>query len=114
MSNQAKAGGQYGVNGEFYQGGQFLPSNEETVKGAYSQKTSRPSKQEIAPYKWEISEKVSIWGAINLACKFHKTGYSKENGAEGLLEVVIKNQTPEAMEFFENLATRWNNGERWI
>lgn len=56
MSNgQARAGGEYGLNGEWYEGGQFLPSSPETVKGAQKKvKRTGGRKQQVAAYVWEI------------------------------------------------------------
>ena len=34
-SGRAKPGGEYGLNGEFYQGGQFMPASARTKKGEY-------------------------------------------------------------------------------
>jgi len=112
---QAPKGGTTGLNGEFYEGGQFLPESSQTVKGENkrSQKPAQARKQEIAPYKWVSSDKDSIWGSVSNVCKFHKTGYSKENGAEGHLELVGK-WPAAARQQFQSLITRWNNGERWV
>jgi len=50
---RAKKGGEIGVNGEHYEGGQFLPSSPETVKGAQGssskRKAPKPRKVQIAP-----------------------------------------------------------------
>lgn len=57
-AGRAKAGGEYGVNGEWYEGGQILPSSKHTVKGAHKvgsgQKGSgrvlvAPGELEVAP-----------------------------------------------------------------
>jgi len=122
---QAKAGGQRGINGEWYEGGQFLPSSETTVKGEFARgqqaQQAKPRKQEIALYKWEVSEQESIWQAVGVGAytKFTKTGYSKETGAQGILETVEdtnfwQNTSEEAQNEIRELVTRWNNGERWI
>lgn len=121
---QARKGGQYGKNGEWYEGGQFLPSSETTVKGEFArakaEKQAKPRKQEIAPYKWEVSEKKSIWKqcAVGVYTKFTKTDYSKETGSQGYLELIEdRNWDGFSQEFFDglnNLIEMWNNGERWI
>lgn len=53
---RAQTGGETGVNGEFYRGGQFLPSSPTMEKGAFKQSKRRKGtgKQEIEPYVWEI------------------------------------------------------------
>jgi len=62
VTNRAKKGGQVGINGEFYEGGKFLPSTERP-KGKPVEKTG---KQEIEPYKWEVAPegKTSIYKQI--------------------------------------------------
>jgi len=125
MEPRAKAGGQVGKNGEWYEGGQFLPSSETTEKGQNSRaKTAgqnKPRKQEIAPYKWELSDRQAIWPKCGVGAytRFIKTGYSKETGSQGYLETVEDTnfwlETPvEIQEQVRELVSRWNAGERWM
>lgn len=118
---QARVGGETGLNGEFYKGGQFLPNSEETIKGMQNSKTSeaKPRKQEIAPYLWQVSGQTSIWSKISGIVKFiGKTSYSKETGKVGRVEIVANmtamGWTTEGIKEMETLVTRWNNGERWV
>ena len=119
---RAQKGGETGVNGEAYKGGQFLPSSPETIKGEFksAKAQAKPRKQEIALYKWEVSERQSIWGLVEIVSKFHKTGYSKETGAQGRLEWLkdfnwqAAGWTIEEVKKAKELISRWNNGERWI
>lgn len=124
METRAAKGGQYGKNGEWYEGGQFLPSSENTEKGKMTKGTSTGKgttrKQEIAPYKWELSDRESLYKAcaVGYYTKFVKTGYSKENGAEGYIEIYPSRVWEELSEegkaqILENIS-RWNNGERWL
>ena len=114
-NTRAQKNGEYGVNGEFYHGGQFLPSSANTIKGEMGgngNTTRKATKQEIAPQKWETSEKISIWSSLSLVCKFvGQTTYSKETGKIGRIELVgtYKNSI-----HFQDLAERWMNGERWM
>ncbi len=51
---RAKAGGEIGMNGERYEGGQFLPST--TLPKMTKQRSRKGSgKQEIAPYVWDVA-----------------------------------------------------------
>lgn len=121
---RANKGGQYGKNGAWYDGGQFLPSSEGTEKGANSRrpkgKSQGPRKQQIAPYLWEVSEKKSIWGIVapGFYTKFVKTGYSKETGAQGYIEVYPSNVwnslSEDKQTEIKELIRRWNAGERWV
>ena len=52
--SRAKAGGEFGANGEWYEGGKFINTVAENGKG--KKETKRfTGKQEIEPYKWEVS-----------------------------------------------------------
>jgi len=119
MANtRARKGGELGLNREWYEGGQFLPNNEDTIKGDRKHiRSSQARKQEIAPYKWVLSDKEAIWPKVSPVCKFHKTGYSKESGAEGWLEVIIEPGaywSEKAIKEFQALVDMWNKGQRWI
>ena len=52
MNGHAPKGGCIGVNGEFYEGGKFLPSNPDRPKGMFS--GGGTGKCEIEPYLWEV------------------------------------------------------------
>lgn len=62
--HNAKKGGEFGANGEWYKGGQFVADKEDTVKGLYMPKG--PRKVCIAPYEWVEADwdKYGIWGEI--------------------------------------------------
>lgn len=62
--HNAKKGGEFGANGEWYKGGQFVADCEDTIKGKYSPKG--PRKVCVAPYEWVVAEwdKFGIWGEI--------------------------------------------------
>lgn len=65
-TNRAKAGGQQGVNGEWYEGGKFLPSKADRAKQA-PPALSRGRKAEIEPYVWEerpVDWAMPIWGSV--------------------------------------------------
>lgn len=54
-AHRARKGGETGINGSRYEGGQFLPGSEHTEKGK-QKSTRRPAtgKQEVSPYVWEL------------------------------------------------------------
>ena len=55
MRTQAPVGGCQGKNGEWYNGGEFLPSSEHTIKGAHKIETKPASRKvQIEPHKWEV------------------------------------------------------------
>lgn len=122
ISVRAKKGGEYGVNGEFYTGGEFLPSSPYTAKGATKAEVKRITrKQEIAPYCWKVSPtgEQAIWPGIKSLVTFVESTYSKEAGKTGIVTPVSFNWkgmgwTKEGYERFLELVEMWNKGQRWI
>lgn len=113
---QAKKGGQLGINGEQYKGGQFLPNHKDTVKGATKRPQSK-GKQPVAPYKWELPpspDHFSIFKLIESAIRWIEFGVTCEIHAE-----LLRGEDAEhfaSFGFFINLAdlvARYNVGERW-
>jgi hypothetical protein len=108
-TKRAAKGGEFGANGEWYEGGKFINTVPENRKkeGSYRRK---PSKQEIAPYEWAIAPegKRSIYRAF--AGIFGKL-------VNGRLEVLCSDQvltyTGTTREEAQALADLWNAGERW-
>ena len=115
MKTRAQAGGEIGINGEHYEGGQFLPSSPNTIKGEMKKTNARKGsgKQEIAPYKWVIAPegKVSIFRIIggSVATYNRQTGkmeYLNNKGAEnyfGWEEEEVK-----------SLIDQYNSGNYWM
>ena len=111
---RATAGGQRGVNGEWYEGGQFLPTSPKTIKGQQkSNKTERRArKQEIAPYLWEVAPTAKARSIYAMTSAFAKIGRDEK------LELAASDQTlayygKGKLEVTE-LIERWNQGERWL
>jgi len=52
-AGRAPKGGTTGINGEFYEGGKFLPSTTQ-AKSTPVQRKKGSGKAEIEPYKWEV------------------------------------------------------------
>jgi hypothetical protein len=112
-TGRAGAGGQIGMNGEHYDGGQFLPSSPFTVKG--ENKTTRQAgsrKVEIAPCVWEVAPegKQTIFhlAGVVLKWKVFRTELEATNNAQALNYYGYTQQEAQA------LADRWNAGERYI
>lgn len=106
---RAKRGGEVGVNGEFYDGGKFLPSTEKPKTPPHKRGTG---KQEIAPYVWETppeGKRSSI--------------YMRLQGIHGKVidGVMVLMLNPVTLAYFgqtesevRQLAERYNAGERWL
>jgi hypothetical protein len=53
-TKRAGKGGEFGANGEWYEGGKFINTVADNAKKHGSRK-SKPRKCEVAPYKWEVA-----------------------------------------------------------
>lgn len=116
--NRAKIGGETGTNGEFYEGGKFLPSTEKPKRDGSRPRRAR--KVEVEPFVWVTLEPgddrrplLSVvgtgaawidrrdWskGIAPFAPAFEAYGDRMYNG-ETLAEVQAQ-------------CDRWNAGERW-
>lgn len=109
MSQQrAKIGGEIGVNGEFYEGGKFLPSTEKP-KGKPVKRGS--GKVEIEPYKWEVAPEGQRSIYRRLAGIYGKV----INGVMVLdINPVTLAYCGDSEEWVKQLADRYNAGERWF
>lgn len=114
MSNTARArkGGEFGANGEWYEGGKFINTVPENAK-RYGSTPKGSGKQEVAPYVWEVAPAGmrSIYKQIAGICaKFDRTA-----------NCWIYSANPQTIEYIgrtqaecEDLIARYNAGERWI
>lgn len=108
---RAKQGGEIGMNGERYEGGQFLP-NTTLPKQEKGKKAAGSKKVEIAPYIWEVAPegKRSIYGQIaGTVAQWDVRGVSFKP-----FWPYLSQQSQEAQDRALDLITRWNAGERWI
>jgi hypothetical protein len=107
---RARKGGEIGMNGEFYQGGEFLPNTD--MASQHTAKAERGTgKQQVAPHTWEVAPegKKSIYtyiagvfgrvvnGQMIIDCSDTTVAYYKTN--RFALAV---------------LAAKYNKGEYWF
>lgn len=114
MNGRAKSGGEEGKNGEWYDGGQFLPASAYTIKGENKVAKSewKPRKMEVEPYKWEVQPTET---ARPIYCHFgvglvrdRKTNMASEWKA-------YQDNARGAWGYsFAELAEMWNAGQRWV
>jgi hypothetical protein len=113
--SRASKGGEIGINGDFYKGGEFLPSSENTVKGEFKTgkvTAKKQSKHQYEPYKWDFAPEGKNHSIYELfAGRFGRI----ENGK------MIFNCSIQTLEYFgrtkeeiNNWIELWNSGERWI
>ena len=117
MSNgRAPIGGTTGVNGERYEGGQFLPSTELPKQTAKARRAAT-AKQEIAPYVWEVAPagKTSLYRPISAfldAQRLRSTGVAAAHmpSIEGHARMYSTFNVAEMLLLIE----AYEAGERWM
>ncbi len=116
---RAKAGGETGINGEFYQGGQYLPSSPTTEKGAFktSKRPKGTGKREVEPYVWEIPPtdtaipvKVAMTVCMPIKAGRKVVGYERYEPA---IKGSLKNEMFMGWHIDE-LIEMYNSGQRWF
>jgi hypothetical protein len=109
-TKRAKRGGEFGANGEWYEGGKFINTIPENRKKEGSQRRGT-GKQEIAPYTWEVSSEGKLSLYRQFAGVFGKV-------IDGVAVLMCSEQTLRyfrtSREEAQNLIDRWNAGERWL
>jgi len=108
-NKRAAKGGEFGANGEWYEGGKFINTVPENRK----LEGSRPrgtGKQEIAPYTWEVAPAGERSLYRQFAGLFGKVidGVAIMNCSDVTLRYFGKTR-----EEAQALVDRWNAGERW-
>lgn len=107
---QAKTGGQSGMNGEWYKGGQFLPST--TLPKQAQRKVKRGSgKQETAPYIWKVPPEgmTSLYAMIQTFCRVNTDGTLSPLQSQQPFDYYGVDKEQVTM-----LAEQWSDGETWI
>jgi len=119
MAHQAKKGGEYGANGEFYAGGQFVNSIAKNPKGTAATRRRATRKQETAPYTWEVPPADGLRSIFSLIAGTVAT----TNRQTGEMEVVagfgdnpawLDRWSGLTAERVADLVAKYNAGERWI
>lgn len=109
-TKRAAKGGEFGANGEWYEGGKFI----NTIPGNRKKEGSAPrstGKQEIAPYVWAVDSA----GRRSLYRQFAGVFGKVIDG------VAVFGCSQQTLDYFrttreeaEALIARWNAGERWV
>lgn len=108
--SRAKAGGQFGANGEWYEGGKFINTVPENSKNQAPKKRGS-GKQEIEPCKWEVAPegKMSLYRQLAGVERFDFTAmqFSLNPGLRS------EYATPEAVAKRQSKIAAFNSGVRW-
>lgn len=112
MANgRAKRGGQVGMNGEQYAGGQFLPSTEMPKQAPTARRIAAPRKVQIERYVWVEgrADARPIFGLIV------GTVAQEQGGIVSRFEPGIRHYGETVNgQSVDTLIARFNNGERWL
>lgn len=109
---RAKKGGEFGANGEWYEGGKFINTVPENAKRHGSGRKGN-GKQEVAPYVWEVAPEGmrSIYKQIAGICaKFDRSANCWIYSANPQ----ILNYCGLTEQQARDMIDRYNAGERWI
>jgi hypothetical protein len=115
-TRRAKAGGELGANGEWYEGGKFINTVKENAK-RHGSRPKQASKQQVAPYQWEIGPE----GSRSLYMQFAGAWGRVENGVAVFAYGSDTDRLDHVLAYCgrtkaegQAMLDRWNNGERWL
>lgn len=113
---RAKKGGEYGANGEWYDGGRFINTIPENRKREGSHNKPASGRVEIEPHRWESppdEDKRSIFKRLaGIFAKYnHETG-KFEIRDDDRFDATL-NAYKESRESVQKLIDDYNSGERW-
>lgn len=112
---RAAKGGEFGANGEWYEGGKFINTVPQNPKRHGSNPRRKLSKQEIAPFTWELQpsdEVTSIFRQFSGIYGRVVNGVAVMRTDDGLARSLEYCGT--TLEQAQMLIDSWNAGERWI
>ena len=104
---RAPKGGIIGKNGEFYEGGKFLP-NTERAKQSPAKRKKGSGKEEIAPYVWEVAP---AEGMRPIFKEINAGFINLDSGELNAAACEYYGRDPERVKAFWK---RWKDGERWF
>ncbi|WP_321146451.1 hypothetical protein [Providencia alcalifaciens] len=111
MKGQAKKGGEIGINGEYYKGGQFMPGSSKTKKGDRASSagpSAKPKRQLIEPGVFvEVSDgEKTIYSGI-MAFVIVENGVMRQSVSDKAIAHY------ELTDTLPGLIERFNAGERY-
>ena len=103
---RAKPGGEYGVNGEWYEGGKWIANTEAPKRSGSVKATGR---QEVSPWTWEVPPP----GQRSIYAKYSGT-WEKSGDGFRCRDLPADYWGADYLAESAAMAERWNAGERWI
>ena len=115
---RAKAGGEEGANGDWYEGGKFIATTDHEKRAA--KRVKGTGRVEVEPFRWEQPPEPDMRPLFGLMGPGVFTG-KLANGEMGLIASdttwLYYFKTPDAVEQakveYQGYANRFNGGERW-
>lgn len=110
---RATAGGQVGVNGDFYRGGEFLPSTD-AAKGTWRREQAKIQKEmarkvQVAFGEWTTRPSLDVKAIFSLAGV-----YANFNGATPVAIAAACEYAKVDASKVQAWLDRWIAGERWM
>lgn len=113
MQKRAPIGGTVGMNGEFYQGGEFLPNTQLMSQGKGRGKPVAERKQEFEAYKWGFAP-VAGQRAIYAQLAGNYGKFNRSNNTFEIFTPYVNNLPADQQARAAELVKLYNEGERWI
>jgi hypothetical protein len=111
MQKRAKIGGEIGMNGEFYMGGEFLPNTQLASQGKADKKAAT-RKQNVEGYKWEVAPAPGLIAIYPQLSGVQQ--YNRNTNTFSPFMPYYSKLTTEQQQRADDLMARYNKGERWI
>lgn len=112
MQKRAPIGGTTAINGEFYFGGEFLPTTQ-LLSQSKARGIAKERKQEIEPYVWAFAP---VAGQRSIFAQLSGS-YGKFDRSANTFEIFVpyvSNLPAAQQEKAADLVSRYNAGERWV
>ena len=114
-TKRAAKGGEFGANGEWYEGGKFINTIPENQKREGGRRPAKARKVQVGPFRWESNDgtRVAIFGMVGAQAQYVDRYAAK-------LEI---EPSPAGVAYYgdeyhghkvADLCARWNAGELWV
>lgn len=111
MQKRAKIGGEIAMNGEFYAGGEFLPTTAMPSQSSAKVKADT-RKQNVEGYKWEVAPTAGLIAIYPQLAGVQQ--YNRNTNTFSPFMPYYSKLSAEAQQRADELMSRYNAGERWI
>ena len=109
--SRAAKGGEYGANGEWYEGGKFINTVPENAKRHGSRKRNPVRKCQVAPYIWEIQPLEGARPIFDMLSGFELFDRATKTFR---LNTDLRGDWQTRIAQREEMIARYNSGEKWV